>query len=426
MPAHHGSPATDHPAKPASVPPSLARTTTVAAAALATAVAALAASGSAQAAAEFKLYDLGLYANNGAQAMAVNNSGQAAGLSTVGLTSTANAFFFNGQTLTNLHTQGGNLLGGYSGSTGYGLNEAGTSVGQALRSNITAYVPYISLNGGTMTEINNPLGAGNSGTAGGVARDINNQGLVVGSAYTAGNTSIRAFAWDSTTGQGVNLGSLGGSQSEATAVNDAGVAVGWSYLPNFTRRAVSFAGGVAQDLGTLGGAQAQANGINDQGQVVGWAHTASGAQHAFAYQNGTMTDLGTFSGLGSSVAKGVNDAGWVVGDAHWGGQYGDHHAFLYRDGQLQDLNNLIDPNLGVTLLGAQAVSDTGYIVAWGRTNLTTPRAFLLTPEHLLPTSAVPEPASWALSSLGVLAMLARRRPLRPAGRAATTPPATAA
>src|SRR5262245_62230329 len=69
------------------------------------------------------------------------------------------------------------------------------------------------------------------------------------------------------------------------------------------------------DLGTLGGTSSQAFALNNVGQVVGYAQTARDeAAHAFVYDNGTMIDLGTLGGP-SSAAVAINDSGLVAGSA---------------------------------------------------------------------------------------------------------------
>src|SRR3954447_25683125 len=62
------------------------------------------------------------------------------------------------------------------------------------------------------------------------------------------------------------------------------------------------------DLGTLGGAESEAEGINDNGDVVGQSDSASGPR-AFLYHNGMMTDLGTLAGDSNSIANQINNAG---------------------------------------------------------------------------------------------------------------------
>src|SRR5829696_2238638 len=98
-----------------------------------------------------------------------------------------------------------------------------------------------------------------------------------------------------------------------------------------------------QDLGTLGGSSSYATGINDSGQVIGDSYTSAGEQHAFLYDVGAtpkMQDLGTLGGS-SSYATGINDSGQVVGDSYTSA--GEQHAFLYDEGatpKMQDLCTL--------------------------------------------------------------------------------------
>ena len=70
-----------------------------------------------------------------------------------------------------------------------------------------------------------------------------------------------------------------------------------------------------QDLGTLGGANSRAYGMNEAGWVVGEAETKDGGLHAFLWTptNG-MVDLGTLGGE-ISRAYAVNERGQVVGEA---------------------------------------------------------------------------------------------------------------
>ena len=90
--------------------------------------------------------------------------------------------------------------------------------------------------------------------------------------------------------------------------------VGMSIL-TATFAATSFSYTVT-DLGTLGGSSSQAYGINDAGQVVGKADTSSGLSHAFLWSQGTMNDLGTVDGYSYSLAYSINNVGQAVGYAN--------------------------------------------------------------------------------------------------------------
>jgi probable HAF family extracellular repeat protein len=83
------------------------------------------------------------------------------------------------------------------------------------------------------------------------------------------------------------------------------------------------------DLGTLGGSSSNATGINDIGQIVGRSETASGDVHAFRWENGAMLDLGTLGGS-SSFATGINELGQIVGESEKAP--GEDRAFRWENG----------------------------------------------------------------------------------------------
>jgi probable HAF family extracellular repeat protein len=177
------------------------------------------------------------------------------------------------------------------------------------------------------------------GTLGGSqsrANGINNAGVIVGWSTVAGaDHRLHAFVWKK--GRMSDLGTLAGGESEATAINDDGVIVGWSRIKSGDMRAVRWKNGVKTNLGTLGGRNSQARAINVFGTIVGWSETASGARHAFIWKNGAMTDLGTLGGAYSG-ANGISRAGVVVGQAATAS--GEGHAFRWKDGVFKDLGTL--------------------------------------------------------------------------------------
>jgi probable HAF family extracellular repeat protein len=181
-------------------------------------------------------------------------------------------------------------------------------------------------------------------------------------------------------GSAVNIGSFGGGQTQAEAINASGAVVGYSYFPNGNFHGFLWAGGKMTDLGTLGGDWSQAYAINNAGQITGTGYTPQNlGAHAFLYANGSMKDLGALPGGTYSTGAGINSSGLVVGYAQIpNAEATVYHAFVYTASKMQDLNDLISANSGWVLSEATAVNDSGQIVGYG-TIAGNEHAFLLTP-----------------------------------------------
>jgi probable HAF family extracellular repeat protein len=170
-----------------------------------------------------------------------------------------------------------------------------------------------------------------------------------------------------------DLGTLGGTSSRATAVNDAGQVVGFSGVPDsFAAHGFLYSSGHMKDLGTIGGGAASAAyAINNSGEVVGQTDISSipGYTGAFSFTSRQgMTQLGSLSSTSTNgVATGINDSGQIVGSAP--NQQGATHAFLYTRGVgLMDLGTLN----GITSTAA-AINNKGQVVG------TSGHAFVYTP-----------------------------------------------
>lgn len=219
------------------------------------------------------------------------------------------------------------------------------------------------------------------GTLGGPdsnAYAINQLGQAIGWSYTSyhanefGHPDVRPFIWSARDRKMQDLGSLGGSCGIATAINNRGQVVGGSNLAgDETMHAFIWTtrGGM-RDLGTLrGGTYSHAGFINDAGEVAGFSTGAPDAQgnrlrRAFYWKDGVMKNLGTIDHFPSD-ANGINNRGQVVGETFDldNGNEAVRGWVAERGGTAVDLNTLIPADSGYFIMSAMDINDLGEIAA---------------------------------------------------------------
>ena len=260
--------------------------------------------------------------------------------------------------------------------------------------------------------------------------EINNAGQIVGTMgyYTA---PARGFLYDG--GQMIDLGTLeGGNFSEARAINDKGQITGYwgdnvdadppiqAFLwedgvmtnlgPDFPETSsvandISECSQITGDTWTTyqtedlayiweageiivlgpipGGFTSEPQAINLHGDVTGRGILYDHDIHAFRFHDGAMSDLGTLPGDSDSHAWDINDTQQVVGlsDNYPHDPY--HSAFLWQEGVMYLIDDLVPPEADATLSYACAINNAGQITARGSVAGES-AALLLTPVNPRP------------------------------------------
>jgi probable HAF family extracellular repeat protein len=225
-------------------------------------------------------------------------------------------------------------LGGFGSDASY-VNNGGQVVGSSTIN--TTPDPFSFLGAQTHAYIWKNGVMRDLGTLGGpdsgASQGCNNQrsDLVAGASFlnstpnpATGFPTQHSFLWAN--GTMTDIPTLGGTFAAAQCANNQGQVIGQSNLSGdvgcggslqfCAQHAFSWDHGTLRDLGTLGGSFSQAIWVNNAGEAVGFALTAGDEEfHATVWRNGKITDLGTFDGDCFSQAIAINEKGQVVGQS---------------------------------------------------------------------------------------------------------------
>ncbi len=185
-------------------------------------------------------------------------------------------------------------------------------------------------------------------------------------------------------GKLLKVAALETADSYANDINNSGQIVGRAF-DHAALWQIDVEGNVifATDLGTLGGRNSEATAISETGDVIGYSEMADGEEHAFRYRNGVMEDLGTLGGT-SSIGNGANGNGQVVGSSTYPRSQNsfDRHPFLWQNGAISDLSKA--GGRSWDLSRASAIDAGGRIAGTGTLQLNgntwKTRGYLLTPQ----------------------------------------------
>jgi probable HAF family extracellular repeat protein len=258
----------------------------------------------------------------------------------------------------------------------FAVNSRGEVVGQGLNTIPDAYSIYgqgyqaraFYWKNGVMQDLGT-LGTGTDAVAG----MINEGGQVVGVSYTNETPSAfctnfgyplttGSFIWDHKGGMR-DIGSLGGTCTLATDLNNRGQIVGISSLAGdqtYHPFVWDAATGMTALMDASNGFTGYVNAINDRGQIVGEVCDAVTCYAALWQKRGgkwQKADLGIFNVSGCPSATSVNASAEVVGT-----DYCNNLPFISEDGaNIVDLNTLVPPNSGLQLNEVGQINDRGEI-----------------------------------------------------------------
>ncbi|MCI0348194.1 MAG: DUF3466 family protein, partial [Acidobacteriales bacterium] len=199
---------------------------------------------------------------------------------------------------------------------------------------------------------------------------INSSGIVVGNSNNSAFGPLTAFMWEEDTMSALPLPY--GTKSEAYGISDSGQICGWmgNHAQNDTHAYIyDLKSGEVIDVGTPlpGTTNARATGINNADVICGWSFIPCGfacyERKSFIWNNGAVEDLGVLPEYISTFAQAINDANVIVGYCDRYPIDASQQAFVWQNGVIHALNDLVAPELNLNIRIAWDINNAGQIVA---------------------------------------------------------------
>ena len=213
---------------------------------------------------------------------------------------------------------------------------------------------------------------------------ISNDGLVAG-ATGDGTPYFKGFVWQDDV-MTLILPTFG-PRSLVHDLNEIGQAVGWmGTSATIDSHAFLWEEGVMTDLGLVpGGSTGLGRAINNLGHVLvtGKVEGKSGTlTHSFLWIDGEFSDLGVLPGYDHTFGRAINDFDQVVGICRQAVSPYDETAFIWQDGVMTELNELVADE-AIDIFAADAINNAGQIATSGGQDMDG-AALLLTPLQSCP------------------------------------------
>lgn len=296
---------------------------------------------------------------------AINNHGHVAGLISTCYDSYTKSFLWDGGSSLAIIPMPEEMYSFHATD----INDHGVIVGDAWITNVgrRAVIYNTHSQEWTILPTAHPKGLGWSS-----ASAINNKGQVVGYRSIGSEDDPvnprTAFIWDPLEGM-KDLGVMLGPNSTATDISESSTVVGWTGrgpLLSDTRAFISQGDTLTICDPVPDGVSSEARSISRSGRVVLVGKTTEdmfGPFQAYIWHDGVMSHLGSLPGFESVAPHDINNSDFVIGSCLNPGV--NSTLYIWHDGSLHALDDLIDPSIGLTTASGARINDSGVIVGEG-------------------------------------------------------------